>query len=62
MCRYGERSQQRARRLALWSAGICGHAAFEDIGVLALIVRGSRAIMNCGPRSQEELKGDARQT
>lgn len=40
-----------------------GHASVEDIGILALIFGGSRAIMkNYAPKLQEGFKGDARKT
>lgn len=57
----GEMSQGKARRFAFYSAGSYGHASVEDIGVLALTLEGSRAIMNIYvPKSQEGFKGDAR--
>lgn len=58
-----EMSQGKARRFVLYSAGNYGHASVEDIGVLALVLRGSRAIVkNYVPKSQEGFKGDARKT
>lgn len=58
----GEMSQGKAR-FAFCSAGNYRHASGEDTGVLALILGGSRAIINnYGSKSQEGFKRLARKT